>query len=50
MQLSQKQKVFPPFLFAFSRFRFNFEHFQKKRMTLRADVFLKLWNPKNAFR
>ena len=31
MQLSQKQKKFSPFfLFAFSKFSFNFEHFQKK--------------------
>ena len=30
MQLSQKWKTFSEFLFAFSKFRFNFEHFQKK--------------------
>ena len=30
MQLSQKEKIFLDFLFAFSKFRFNFEHFQKK--------------------
>ena len=30
MQLSQKQKNLTDFLFAFSKFRVNFEHFQKK--------------------
>ena len=30
MQLSQKQKIFPDFLFAFSKFELNFEPFQKK--------------------
>ena len=30
MQLSQKQKTFSEFLFAFSTSRLNFEHFQKK--------------------
>ena len=30
MQLSQKQKNFTDFLFAFSKIRVNFEHFQKK--------------------
>ena len=30
MQLSQKRKIFSQFFFAFSKFRFNFEHFQKK--------------------
>ena len=30
MQCSQKQKIFSEFLFAFSKFRFNFEIFQKK--------------------
>ena len=30
MQISQKQKTFSQFLFAFFKFRFNFEHFQKK--------------------
>ena len=28
--LSQKRKRFPKFLFAFSKFRFNFENFEKK--------------------
>ena len=30
MQLCQKQKTFSEFFFAFSKFRLNFEHFQKK--------------------
>ena len=30
MQLSQKQKILPQFVFAFSKCRFIFEHFQKK--------------------
>ena len=30
MQLSQKRRTFPEFFFAFSKFRFNFEHFEKK--------------------
>ena len=31
VQLSQKRKIFPKFIFflAFSKFRFNFEHFQQ---------------------
>ena len=30
MQLSQKRKIFSEFFFKFSRFKFNFEHFDKK--------------------
>ena len=30
MQLSQKGKIFSEDLFAFSKFRYTFEHFQKK--------------------
>ena len=30
MPFSQKQKIFSDFFFAFSKFRFNFEYFQKK--------------------
>ena len=30
MQLSQKRKIFSDSFFAFSKFRFNFEQFQKK--------------------
>ena len=38
MQLSQKRKTFSELVFAFSKFGFNFEHFQKK-MTLIGDFF-----------
>ena len=31
MQLSQKQKTFSQLFFAFSKFRFNFNNFEKKR-------------------
>ena len=30
MQLSQKRKMFSEYFSTFSKFRFNFEHFQKK--------------------
>ena len=30
MQVSEKQKVISQFFFEFSKFTFNFEHFQKK--------------------
>ena len=49
MQLSHKQKTFSQYFFAFYKFRFNFEHFQKK-MTLIADVFLTLRTPKDVIR
>ena len=49
MQLFQKRKTFSEFFFAFSKFRFNFDHFPKK-MTLIADVFLNLQTPKNVVR
>ena len=49
MQLSYKQKTFSQYFFAFYKFRFNFEHFQKK-MTLIADVFLNLGTPKKVDR
>ena len=44
--LSKKRKTFSQFPFAFSKFRLSFEHFQKKKMTLIADVFLNLRTPK----
>ena len=49
MQLSQKLKNFYQSLSAFFKSRSNFEHFQKK-MTLKANIFLKLQTPKNAVR
>ena len=41
--------IFFFFFFAFWKFRFNCNNF-KKKMTLIADVFLKLWTPKNVVR
>ena len=49
MQLSRKRKIFSQFVFAFSKFRLNFEHFQKE-MTLLADAFLNLRSPRNVVR
>ena len=50
MQLSRKQKSFSVFFSAFLKSNLNFEHFQKKRMTIIADVFQKLRTPKNLVR
>ena len=49
MQLSQKQKSFSEFVFAFSECKLNFEHFQKKDDP-QADVFPNLRTPKNVNR
>ena len=49
LELSQKEKQFSPYFFAFWKPRFNFEHFQKKG-TLLADAFLNLQTPKNVVR
>ena len=49
MQLSEKQKMFSEFFFAFSKFSFNFQNFQEK-MTFIVDVFLNLPTPKNVVR
>ena len=46
MQLSQKQKTFSQFPFAFLKSILNYKHFPKK-MTLRADVFPEIPTPKN---
>ena len=46
MQLSQKQKTFSEFLFAFLKSILNYKNFPKK-MTLRADVFPEIPTPKN---
>ena len=48
-QLSLKQKAFSEFFLAFSKSTLNFQHFQKK-MTLIADLFMKLRTPKNVAR
>ena len=50
MQLSRKQKTFSHFFSAFLKFILNFEHFQRKKMSLIADVFLKLRIQKNLVR
>ena len=39
-------KNFSQFLSAFLKFTLNFEHFQKKKMTVLVDVFPKLRSPK----
>ena len=46
MQLSQKLNAFSQFFAAFSTSRLNFEHFQKKKMTLIAFLFVRLAPPK----
>ena len=50
MQLSRKLKTFSQFFSAFSKSRLNFEHFQKKKMTLIAYFFLRLQPAKNVVR
>ena len=50
MQLTQKQKTFSEFFFAISKARLNFEHIQKKKMTLIGNVFPKIQPFKNAVR
>ena len=48
MQLSQKREIFSQSFSAFSKFRLNFEHFQKKDDPhLIPDVLLNLLTPKN---
>ena len=47
IQLSRKQKTFSEFFPKFLKSRLNFEHFQKKRMALIAEVFQQLRSPKN---
>ena len=47
MEVSRKQKTFSEFFSAFLKSNLNFEHFQKKKMSLIADVFPKLRTPKN---
>ena len=50
MQVSPKQKTFSEFFSAFLKSKLNFEDFQKKKMSLIADVYPKLWTPKNLAR
>ena len=47
--ISETKNIFW-FFKKFSEFRFNLEHFQKKKMTLIADVFLNLRTPKSVVR
>ena len=49
MEVSQKQKSFAQFFFAFLKSIFNFKHLPKK-MTLIADVFPEIPAPKNMIR
>ena len=42
MQLSRKRKILSQFLVPFYKFRFNFEHFQKKDDPQSLNVFLNL--------
>ena len=50
MQLSEKRKIFSQYLFAFSKFRFNFEHFQKNENPQALNVYLNLRAPENVVR
>ena len=50
MQLSGKQKTFSDLFSPFSESDLNFEHFQKKKMSLIGYVFPKVWTPKNLVR
>ena len=49
MQLSEKPKTFCQFFIAFLESSLNFEHFEKekKKVSLIAQVFLKLLTPKD---
>ena len=49
MQLSQKQKTFSQFRFAFLKSILNYKHFPKN-LALRADVFPEIPSPKNMVR
>ena len=50
MQLTRKQKTFSQFFFGILKARLNFEHIQKKKITLIVNVFPKLRLSKNAVR
>ena len=50
MQLSQKRKIVSETCLSFSKFRFKFEHFFKKKMTPVAEAFLNLRTRKNVVR
>ena len=48
--LSQKQQTFSPFLSVFLKSTLNFEHFEKKELTLIANILPKLQTPKKVIR
>ena len=50
MELSQKQNISSKFFCAFSKSRFNFEHFQKKDDPHSLYIFFNLPTPKNVGR
>ena len=50
MQLSQKEKTFSEFFFAFLKPILNFKDLQKKKMALIAHAFLEMPAPKNIVR
>ena len=50
MQLSGKQKTFSDLFSPFSESDLNFEHLQKRKMSLIGYVFPKVWTPKNLVR
>ena len=45
--LSNKPKIFSPFFAAVLKSPFNFQHFKKKKMSLRASAFPKLCTAKD---
>ena len=47
MYLSEKSKTFSQLLIAFLESTLNFKHFEKKKKSLIAQVFLKLLTPKD---
>ena len=50
MQVSRKEKTFSKFFSAFLKSNLNFEHLQKKKMSVIADGFPKLRTLKNLVR
>ena len=50
MQVSRKQKIFSEFFSALFKSNLKFEHFQKKKISLTADVFPRIRRPENLVR
>ena len=50
MQVSRKQKIFSGFFSSLFKCNLKFEHFQKKKISLIADVFPKIRSPENLVR